>query len=489
MFRNKKLLVKISCLTAIFILFLPVFSAKAVTPTQGQIVAWSPDGRGYLKEIGSNKFLMHIEGTPYEMGYQQGYLGARSVSRLATEDWFKAVVLNLLEAPDWILLLIMYQIMDYNRLVDVVGSVVDHYTLWVLSAKLGDDLDTLLNKMFILCRMLVNVNIQYVPPEFLEEIQGVVDGCNDAPGDYFVTHEDVLMLNMGMDAMLALAYPVIEPYLPWMDLFAFLSCSGFVVQGAGTTKEQTIMGRHWQFTSYVLHEEMMIIEYVPNYGHRFVSTTAPGFVGVTAAMNDQGIGIGNDMVPAQDCNPARFGMGTLFTCRYVVQYTSQLSEAISFISNSIRGVSWIYGIGDGRNGETGGVALETSEYYVRTRYMDYEHPWWAFFSYNQIEHKPDLVTYTNHFIHVRMNDLSDSYAIQDSRDRYKWLTYEALGMYGNIDLETGSALIDYLHPPKYDYYPDPYEPVGAAITCWDLTNLQAKALFGYYNDPWVYFSL
>ena len=89
-----------------------------------------------------------------------------------------------------------------------------------------------------------------------------------------------------------------------------------------------------------------------------------------------------------------------------------------------------------------------------------------------------------------MADNADSTGIKDSKNRYEWLTDEALTMYGNIDLEQGFELIDYLHPPSYDYYgSDLTQSVGAAVTCWDLTSLEAKALFGYYNDAPVYASL
>jgi hypothetical protein len=449
-------------------------------------IIYSPDGKGYKEEIIPGKFLLHLEGSPYEMGYQQGYLGPTSVIRLANEEWFKHVVTNLLEAPDWILWIILSDIMNYDRLRDVVGDVVDDAILQQLSANLFDNLDSLLDKLFALCKILVDINSQYVPQDFLDEIQGVADGCTDA--GYPVTYEDVLLLNMGMDAMLALAYPVVEPWLFWIDLFSFLSCSGFVAQDDATTSGQTIMGHHWQFTSYVLHEEMLIMEYEPNSGHRFMSTSCPGLVGGTAMMNDQGIAISQDMVPACDCDPAHFGLGTLLTVRYVAQFTSQLSEAISFIKNNERGCPWIYTIGDGRNGETGGVMLETSEHYCKERGLNYKLPWYVFW-YNQIEKKDDLVTCTNHYIYYDMNGWADSTAIDDSKNRYKWLTNEALNVYGAIDLEVGAELIDYLHPPNYDYYDDPNGPVGASITCWDLTNLQAKVLYGHYNDQWVYVSL
>jgi hypothetical protein len=196
------------------------------------------------------------------------------------------------------------------------------------------------------------------------------------------------------------------------------------------------------------------------------------------------------MSPAEDCDPAHYGMGTLLTARHALQYCDQYSEVINFIASSPHGCSWIYGIGDGRNGEIGGCALEVSDDHIRERDTDYEHPWWHIFGVrDQIEEKDDLVTFTNHFIHVRMNDLSDAHSTDESKLRYSWLTNDALSYYGNINLETGAIITNYLSPSvrPNDYYSDPTEPVGASVTCWDLTNLQGKALFGHYNEPWVYF--
>jgi len=463
-----------------------------VKPTAGILVetrTYAPDNIGYIEPLPEDpsKYKMHLEGLPKQMGYQMGYLGAESVQRLASEDWFKNIVTGLLDASDDILIIVLGDVLDYNRLVDVVGSVVSDSVLQAAKYVSGDSIDTLLDKLLILCRALVAYNsVHYVPEELRDECQGVADGASDVDPLHPVSYDDVLLLNMGMDALLALAYPVVEPYLFWLDLFSFLSCSGYVVKGAGTVGGRTIMGRHWQFSSYVLYEEMMMIEYYPSSGYKFISTSAPGFVGLTSAMNSQGIGIGQDMVPAQDCDPANYGMGTLFTARMVAQHYGQYSTAINYITSLPHGCSWIYGIGDGRNGETGGCALELSDNYYRVRDMSYTRPWWALFSYDTIEKKNDLVTWTNHYIYVRMNDLADSTAIDDSTNRYKWLTNEVLAKYGTINLDSGATLIDYLHPPKYDYYTGgPDMPVGACLTAWDLTNLQAKALFGLYSDLWV----
>ncbi|MHA1451338.1 MAG: hypothetical protein ACTSRD_00585 [Promethearchaeota archaeon] len=73
--------------------------------------------------------------------------------------------------------------------------------------------------------------------------------------------------------------------------------------------------------------------------------------------------------------------------------------------------------------------------------MGFTRPWWGIFSFNTIEKKSDLVTWTNHYIYVRVNDLANSYAVDDSKDRYKWLTNEALDVYGTNNLEIGAILM------------------------------------------------
>ena len=78
--------------------------------TTGEVIATCGDG--YIKDLGNGKELMHLEGSSYDMGYQQGFLDPISVTQLASQDWFEAVIMNLLDAPDWILSIILRDIMD-----------------------------------------------------------------------------------------------------------------------------------------------------------------------------------------------------------------------------------------------------------------------------------------------------------------------------------------------------------------------------------------
>ncbi|MFX1392054.1 MAG: C45 family autoproteolytic acyltransferase/hydrolase [Promethearchaeota archaeon] len=446
-------------------------------------IVFSPDGKGYLKEIGNNKYLLHVEGSPYEMGYQHGYLCAEGASRMASEEFFVKVVLGFLGFDGDGLL---SSIIDVEDIKDTLGWLIPEDWIEQIYIELDQSITDLL---LVLVLWIVQKNLKYVPQALIEEMQGLADGATDA--GYATSFNNVLLLNMAFDAILSIVYPIITPLLLTLEgLGIFHMCNAFVAHGTATTNGNTIMGRDFMFNGAVFSEVALLIEQDPDDGNKFVSTTAPGFVGVTAAMNEKGIGIGMDMCPSVDCTPADFGMGCLLTARYVVQNADELSEAVNIIKTSKRGVSWIYPIGDGRGSEVGGVALEVSAHHCYPRYSNYKKPWWMPNIYSQIENKVDLVVITNHFIRTEINILSLSYAVEDSRWRYEVLVDLALDIYGDINHLSGRELIDFLHPPNYNYYgSDATQPVGASKSCWDLTTLEVYALYGNYNDPWAYHQL
>jgi len=447
-------------------------------------ITYSPDGKGYLKSIGTNKNLLHVEGTPYQMGYQHGYLLAQGVSYMASKSVFKQIILGFVGLDQNEARALLSQYLTKGVIKTLLGSLISSSTIDSLFATLNDILDIVIE----IVKIIINLNKGYVPSEFLQEIQGIVDGV--IKRGYSISFTDVLMLNMGFDALLGFVYPVVTPILPLLELFGFHMCDAFVAYGSATSDGRTIMGRNFMFNPLGFKDYGLLIEQKPNSGNKFVSVAAPAFVGVVAAMNTKGIGVGMDMCPAIDCTPGSFGMGTLLTARKVAQYANELSEAVSIISSSKRGVSWIYVLGDGRTTQRGGCAVEVSAHYCYTRYANYAKPWYLPWVYNQIETKSDLLIVANHFIRPEINVLAGSYGISDSRWRYETLTNLALSYYGTITTTKGKLLVDYLHPPNYGYYgSSTTQPVGASRTCFDLTNLQVWSLYGYYNQEWAYYQL
>ena len=424
-------------------------NVKAADLDQSQIADLV--GNSYLStNPDTGKRLLHLEGGPYQMGFQQGYWLASGVYRMTHE-----------------------------------------YIVYVLeSFGLSESsYDALRPALIATC----HANELAVPLEYRMEMLGVADGAQ-AQG-YDVTYDDVMLINMAFDVLLSVAYPLATPLIALQEggYGLPLDCDAFVAYGNATTDHGVLMGRDFMFTPHVFSEEALLVEYFPSSGSPFVSVTAPGFVGVTSAMNANGIAIGMDMVPEISTKPLAPGMGCLLTARKVIQYSQELSDAINTIKCIPRGVSWLYVIGDGGGNNIGGAVVEASPDLVRVRYTNYRYIGYFLpekYFPRQIENKDDLVVVANHYIIPAMILANGSYAIEDSLWRYETLTGLLLDKYGSIDVESGKGLVDYLHPPAYGYYgDDPNQPIGASRTLYDLSNLKLWSLYGNYNDSWVYYDL
>jgi len=408
-------------------------------------------GRGYLVLIDEEhgKYLLHVEGSPYEMGYQHGCLLAEGVYRMVKE--YPKVILRGYSIPE-----------------ELVPSLI----------KLG--------------HLVCAANECFVPLEYRLEMRGIADGAR-ARG-YDVSYEEVRLINMAFDVVLTVAYPIVTPLLPLEDMGIDLplACNAFVAFGKATRpiSGKVLMGRDFMFPETVFGDYALLIEQFPRRGHPFVSVTAPSFVGVTSAMNIKGVSIGMDMIPAMDTRPFMSGMGCLLIARKVVQYADDLQEGIDIIKNAVRGVPWAYPIGSPQ----GGAVVESSANFFKVRYTDYQYPrkFKGTCLPDQIEDKDDLVVLTNHFIIPEMILKSKSYAIEDSLWRYETLTSLLLEAYGNIDIEKGKELINFLSPlsegPGRGYYGDK-KTVHGTTTLYNNTDRELYALYGLFTDPWVHYKL
>ena len=207
-----------------------------------------------------------------------------------------------------------------------------------------------------------------------------------------------------------------------------------------------------------------------------------------------------------------------------MQDANELSEAIQIFKKYKRGASWILIVADGQGEEQGGAVIEYSANYSQIRYTDYN---WnpscfqKFLGYtenNQNENNPNVVVAANHYITPEMNIRASALksTLENSQNRYDavldQILNEEYGLYGNINLENGKNLVNYLHSDLshylegYDDYhvldyiwmPEVLEddfvfskelPIAGHRTIFDLGNLELKALYGTYNDPWVSYKM
>lgn len=475
-YRKKRFSISLTLMVA-----LAVFTGVVLC---GQVVAareYAPDGKGYLEYIttdtGHEQPFLHLEGTGYEMGFQHGYLMGAACAKVASDEFFIDIGRG------------------YVGILGPLGPIIEELLLTEIGSQLGVDwlasgkrpADFIIDFFKIVAKK----NEKYIPQAYLDEMHGIVDGARAAGVD--LDYEDILLVNVGFDALLSFGYPIATPLLIGSDMADLqLSCNAFVMDGNATVDDSLYLGRDFMFSGPGFTDNPVIFEICGDGGrNRVVNVGVAGIAGVIAAMNDKGLGIGMDMVPDMDCTMGDVGMGCLLTARYVMEQADELSQGVSIIKDSKRGVSWLYALADGRGAERGGVSVEVSAHHVFTRGMGWTDisPLEAFFTtrpgvVSQQEDYPDFLLQTNHYIKPDMYfNAPLNYTDHGSLDRYNNMIAilknpnHPQGGYGTYDFDKAFDYINWMYLTRYENE-TPDSKVNQSTTLFDLTHLRLKTLCG-----------
>jgi hypothetical protein len=193
-----------------------------------------------------------------------------------------------------------------------------------------------------------------VPPPLLAEIDGIVDGCRAVNPATSVRRERLLALNLGIDCLLAHIYTgtifAERGFSPGL-LHMPVGCNAFSLSGEAAGGRH-FFGRDFMFpTADVFQDTACLMLRVPDASpgspwHAFVSQGAPGLVGSMAAMNEEGLAIGVDMLPSMLCDPRRPGLNSLLLIRDCVQNCGTVDGTVERIRDAPRGVAWLYPVAD-----------------------------------------------------------------------------------------------------------------------------------------------
>lgn len=395
----------------------------------------------YIKEIGPNdKYLLHLEGTPWEIGYSIGRMKAGDICKLASSEYSMAVMSELTRGK--------YDFLFKRK--------------WV-----GDLMQSF-------ARHQVKKLVKSIPEEYLEEMVAITAGVNDELPQARLNVYDVMVLNVGMDTIFSWLYRT--------NMMNAHGCQGFVVHGEATIDGCTYMGRHFMYPGHIIKDTMLLAEYAPERGYPFVSVTAPGFVGVLTGMNAKGVGIGMDVLPTREVNRKKLGMGALLEARQVMEKAASMEEAIELLKDYQRGVSWAFLVGDG-NGNGAVIECTAERFIVRRDTSVYP---------EQLEEEETVVTVANHAIAPEISAImidKSPLRFEETDWRYAELTYEVLQAHGQIDEVKARELINILSPgpESWFYGEDLAQPVQVSVTIMDLTNKRLWSLYGRYDHTWVSF--
>lgn len=239
-------------------------------------------GEGWL-ERDKGMMILHVKGSPYEMGYQHGALLKEHCQQnfhFLLEEKAKELV--------------------------KVGSLKIN--------PLG------------LVRAIAEKQKAFVPPRYLEELQGLADGSG-------LSEDEIRTAN----------------FIP--ELF---HCSGFAVMNSATQDGTLYHGRVLDYKcDWRLQEHAVIMVAEPDDGIPFVSITYAGFIGSVTGMNSQQVSIGEMGGPGFG---HWSGVPMAILMREVIQSANTLGEAKAVFETNPRTCVYYYVIADGKTNEAIGMA-------------------------------------------------------------------------------------------------------------------------------------
>jgi len=367
-------------ITSVFFVFILTLSTVSYIgePVEGteitRITTPEKYENGYRYNI-QGWIYLHIEGKPYDRGYQHGYL--------------------------------------------LANEIVDHITRWSnvihnspKNSKKPVDINSpeyqkMSNDWWESCRSAIKkIYWDRTPEEYQEEIKGIADGVKARDGKVFdrdVDYIDILAINQMYEYMTRQDYPM-KGFHPIRDLFHIgeillptsLSqdennyvnnfdtisitepqhCSAFIATGNATTNGQIVAAQSvrcgiWWYPYYIAQRWNVIIDIVPENGNRLIMASSPGYIWSCENyyQNEKGIVIVETTCGLQGLWK-NTGYSMAIRTRRAIQYSNTLNQALDYLMEGNDGLwTGAYLLGD----------TETSEI-ARLDLALYNHEIWRTFN-------------------------------------------------------------------------------------------------------------
>ena len=272
---------------------------KKTPPASQHTTTNTPKIIRYKKGYRYNKngwIYLHIEGKPFERGFQEGYLTAKELSDVIKLE--KSLVFHE-TGKKW--------------------SFFREATLKMFAAK--------------------------IPPEFMNEIKGIAAGAT-ANGQK-VSWQDVLTWN-ALDEVTSYWWPTVSDNPnPLSTLNSKSHCSAFLATGS-VTKDGKIIIAHSSWDSYAgVQYDNIIVDVKPDKGHEFVMQSQIGYIDSFADWfeTDAGlIGVETTFAGFNEFNPQ--GMPEFIRIRQAMQYSNNLDDFVKIMlkdNNGSNAASWLVG--------------------------------------------------------------------------------------------------------------------------------------------------
>jgi hypothetical protein len=272
---------------------------------------------------------LHIEGKPYERGYQHGYLMAREIP-------------EYLERCAW----------------ELAGK---------SDAQTWDQFRTTANALFL----------RGFDREILEEMRGIADGANANSATWLgrkLDLVDIVLANTTVElGELGGALPVTPtglegthfeppPYAAQPKRDSVMEhCSAFAATGPATRDGKMIIGHVTWWPLTLAEQTNVMLDIQPENGHRILIQSYPGGIesGTDWYQNDAGVVLTETTIRQTPFNPQ--GTPVAFRARMAIQYGGNIDEVVNQLGTRNNGLytnEWL--IGDAKNNEIAMYELGTN---------------------------------------------------------------------------------------------------------------------------------
>ena len=283
---------------------------------------------GYLIErpdLDHHPWILGVQGSPYEMGYQQGILLGEKIRQTAS---------------------------------GFLSPIFAQFGGWRPESGVAPTLDQMQTGRGVLADVYQSYfepALKKQAPDLLSEMNGIAAGVQKACGD--IPREDILIGNCIPEITETLFY------LPPGDadnLAGAKGCSDCIIFGRATQKGHLIHGTNYDYATFnILHKGIGIVVAKPESGHPFLAQCLAGTVGFYRGMNDQGITVGEPTSDSADRNiKTHMRIPHAMHMRKLIQFTTCLDDAVRLMQNLKGTTGYNHSIGDAK--VPSAIDIETS---------------------------------------------------------------------------------------------------------------------------------
>ncbi|MBW2618650.1 MAG: hypothetical protein JRC92_07220, partial [Deltaproteobacteria bacterium] len=253
--------------------------------------------------------VLHLKGTSYERGYQHGVLLAEEIEEALSSGitMFALMIGQEMAAPEE-----------------------DQYQAGLKELIRGKE-----------------AMEQFIPPEHRQEMAGIADGLRDQGSD--LTYDDIVLWNTANDCLM-LNYSKLEDTDRPGKRHAYpeLGCCTISAYGEATQDGAMIVGKNmdWSTTPEMRNNPIVMVADPSDGGYGYLAPIYPGWITSIEGMNEKGIVVGLEVVPAD--SETMHGLGWHFHTNLILKYADSIEDAINIITVYPRTCGDIHQVADAK---------------------------------------------------------------------------------------------------------------------------------------------